>query len=224
VPDACSWVHHIWEEEQDGSGIAEMPPAKWEAAALKSVSDLSNEATQKAFSILEDDASGTVSSEKVSRMLHISHGELSTSVALGGGLCVDGALDYNGFRAAVAGYAARARLQAEAPNRTHASESSSSSSDTYSVGSQQMPSEASACHEDCRGDSPNAIAGASLVNGQPLPLPPAVDCGKEQPDVTPRRRSVSFREPAEMVFMPPPEERHFVQKFVALCVGPAVAG
>jgi len=248
VPNAGSWVHQIWEEEQGGTGIAEMQPATWEAAALKFVSDLSNEATQIAFGVLDDDASGTVSSEKVSRMLSISHGELGTHVALGGGLFVDGVLDYNGFRAAVAGYAAWARLQAETPSRTHGPERSSSSSDTYNVCSPQMLSEAGACHEDFAEGPPDAKAGASLASS--LASDPESLCmyfdvasddgrksahssndgdrvaeaaatGTEQ-----RRRCVSFHEPAEVVLvpMPTPEEKHFVQKFVALCVGQAVAG
>jgi len=222
VPDACNWVHQIWEEEQGGNSIAEMQPATLEAVALKFMSSLSNEATQTAFVVIHDDASGTVSSERVSALLQISHSELRTCVALGGGVCTDGALDYDGFRAAIAGYAARVGLQT-VPSRSHAQvDSSSSSSDTYNVCSQQMPSEADAHHsESTEGMLDAAAVGTarSLINGQLWPKPPIVVHGMEQ-----RRRCVTFHEPAEMVLVSTPEETHFVQKFVARCVGRAVVG
>jgi len=97
VGDIRRWADSLFEElDSDGSGEIEF--TQWQAAALRSSTEISEAVMQAAFRTIDVDNTGSISSENLSRIMQVSGAELD-SIMTGADLNGDGVIDFEEFKA-----------------------------------------------------------------------------------------------------------------------------
>jgi len=97
VKDVRIWAVALFDElDSDGSG--EIQFTQWQAAALRSTTQISDAVMQAAFRTMDVDNTGGISSENLSRILQVSGAELN-SIMTSADLDGDGVINFEDFKA-----------------------------------------------------------------------------------------------------------------------------
>jgi len=97
VKDVRIWAEALFAElDADGSG--EIQFTQWQAAALRSNTEISDAVMRAAFRTIDVDNTGSISPENLSRLLQVSGAELS-SIMSSADLNGDGVIDFEEFKA-----------------------------------------------------------------------------------------------------------------------------
>lgn len=97
VKDIRAWAEAVYEElDSDGSGEIEF--TEWEAAALRSFTEISDSAMMAAFRTIDVDDTGSINLDNLSRLIQVDSEELKDIMA-GADLNGDGVIDFEEFKA-----------------------------------------------------------------------------------------------------------------------------
>mmetsp|Transcript_50251 Transcript_50251/g.155721 ORF Transcript_50251/g.155721 Transcript_50251/m.155721 type:complete len:563 (+) Transcript_50251:45-1733(+) len=147
ITDYEAWVQATFDElDTDASGEIEF--TEWQAAAMRSVAGISDEAVRTAFRVLDSDNSGTISIDNLARVVRQTPDEIRDCLSefdLNG----DGVIDFEEFRAMFKGCAA------EGGSRAASNASAGRSPSREGSLSPSREAAAGQCLQECGGDSSN---------------------------------------------------------------------
>jgi len=97
VKDIRAWAEALFEQlDSDSSGVIEF--TEWEAAALRSFTEISDSAILAAFRTIDVDATGNISLDNLSRLIDVSNEELKNIMA-SADTNGEGVIDFEEFKA-----------------------------------------------------------------------------------------------------------------------------
>jgi len=104
VKDSRAWAESLF-DQLDGDGSGEIEYTEWEAAALRSFTEISESAMLAAFRAIDVDDTGSIGLDELRRLTQVSNDEELEEIMARTDLNGDGVIDFQEFKAVFAALA-----------------------------------------------------------------------------------------------------------------------